>query len=306
MVNSVLPVAVQDALGELSAAQLRRLMFIEFRLWFYGQVRRKEVISRFGMATAAGTRDLALYLELAPHNCRYERKSYVYEAAFQPLFNHQVENVLEELTTGTGIGEQRAKSIYTISHARPTRLSYPRLADLAAVTRAIYGQYALGLRYYSITEGLQDREIVPHAIVDSGIRWHARAFDRQHGDFRDVVLTRMQGIRRLDDSEQARARKEESSAADVEWNRTVTLQLVPHPGQPHKESIRMDLNMQGDCLQVEVSAAMAGYYLRQWVVDCSADASLNYPEYRLYLANRAVLADVRNAVLAPGYINNKE
>src|SRR5690625_6769961 len=94
MVNSVLPVAVQDALGELSAAQLRRLMCIEFRLWFYGQVRRKEVISRFGMATAAGTRDLALYLELAPHNCRYEKKSYVYEAAFQPLFNHQVENVL--------------------------------------------------------------------------------------------------------------------------------------------------------------------------------------------------------------------
>lgn len=305
MINTALPIAQQEALKELSAAQLRRLMFIEFRLWFYGQVRRKEVINRFGMATAAGTRDLALYIDLAPHNCRYERKSYIYDAAFQPLFTHQIENVLDELTTGTGISEQQSQPIYTISHARPTRLSYPRLADLAAVTRAIYGQYALRLHYYSIAEGLQEREIVPHAIVDSGIRWHARAFDRQHGDFRDLVLTRMKGVKQLTDTAQAQAHKKECSAADVEWNRTVTLQLIPHPGQPHKESIKMDLNMQGDCLQIEVSAAMAGYYLRQWLVDCSTNARLNYPEYRLYLANREVLADVRNAVLAPGYIDNK-
>ena len=53
-------------LSDLSAAQRQRLAFIEFRLWFYGAVARKEVLERFEVATAAGTRDMALYKELAP------------------------------------------------------------------------------------------------------------------------------------------------------------------------------------------------------------------------------------------------
>ena len=50
-------------LNDLSAAQRQRLAYIEFRVWFYGAVARKDVLERFELATAAGTRDLALYKE---------------------------------------------------------------------------------------------------------------------------------------------------------------------------------------------------------------------------------------------------
>ena len=52
---------------------------------------------------------------------------------------------------------------------------------------------------------------------------------------------------------------------------------------------------------VELRAAIAGYVLRQWQVDCSADARLRGPECRLWLAEPQQLAGVDNAVLAPGY-----
>ena len=55
-------------------------------------------------------------------------------------------------------------------------------------------------------------------------------------------------------------------------------------------------------LQVTLRAAVAGYVLRQWQVDCSPEASLRGPEFRLWLANTAQLNGVDNAVLAPGYV----
>lgn len=44
-----------NAIAALSASQRLRLAFIEFRVWFYGEVARKHVLERFEVATAAGT-----------------------------------------------------------------------------------------------------------------------------------------------------------------------------------------------------------------------------------------------------------
>ena len=55
-------------------------------------------------------------------------------------------------------------------------------------------------------------------------------------------------------------------------------------------------------LTVMLRAAVAGYVLRQWQVDCSADASLRGPEFRLRLADaQAALQGVESAVLTPGF-----
>jgi hypothetical protein len=50
----------------LSHAQRERLAYIDFRLYFMGEVGRPDLASRFGVAPAAATRDLALYREVAP------------------------------------------------------------------------------------------------------------------------------------------------------------------------------------------------------------------------------------------------
>ena len=50
-----------------------------------------------------------------------------------------------------------------------------------------------------------------------------------------------------------------------------------------------------------VRAAMAGYLLRRWNVDCTEDHGLKGTEYHLWLRNRQALYGVTNLVLAPGY-----
>ena len=285
-------------LNDLSAAQRQRLAYIEFRVWFYGAVARKDVLERFELATAAGTRDLALYKELAPNNVAYERKNYLYQAGFAPLFSHDVNHVLAALTGGFGVDESVSAG-EQLSHAVPARLNQPRLETLATVTRAIHGGYALQLTYHSMKKGAGPRTIVPHSLVDSGLRWHVRAFDRTKGHFRDLVLTRMERLRPLADAPPPTA--EEHLSADGQWNQEVALRLVPHPAHPHAKTIERDFGMQQGSLAVVLRAAIAGYVLRQWQVDCSADAHLRGPECRLWLAEPQQLAGVDNAVLAPGY-----
>ena len=285
------------SIDDLSAAQRQRLAYIEFRVWFYGEVARKHVLERFEVATAAGTRDMALYKELAPDNVVYEQKRYRYQPDFEPLFEHSVDRVLAALTCGFGAGEPAA-AVDTLSHAVPARLNQPPLEVLATVTRAIHEGQALRLRYYSMKTGAVEREIVPHSLVDSGLRWHVRAYDRTRGGFRDLVLTRMEQLQLASTP----AAASELPKADEQWCRRLKLDLLPHPAHPHPESIERDFGMRRGRLTVMLRAAVAGYVLRQWQVDCSADASLRGPEFRLRLADaQTALQGVESAVLTPGF-----
>ena len=291
------PMTTVAELSAMSAAQRQRLAFIEFRAWFYGEVARKHVLERFEVATAAGTRDMALYKELAPGNVRYEQKLYRYLPGFKPLFHHDVDRTLAALTLGFGAGEPAATG-ELLSHAVPARLNQPALDTLAAVTRAIHNRQALSLVYHSMKSGPGERVIVPHSLVDSGLRWHVRAFDRVKGNFRDLVLTRMEQLQLASTP----AAASELPKADEQWCRKLKLDLLPHPAHPHPESIERDFGMRRGRLTVMLRAAVAGYVLRQWQVDCSADASLRGPEFRLRLADaQTALQGVESAVLTPGF-----
>ena len=287
-----------NPLSALSAAQRLRLAFIEFRVWFYGEVARKHVLERFEIATAAGTRDLMLYKQLAPNNVSYDQKHYRYLPTFSPLFQHDADKVLAALTAGVSAADT-GRSSETISHAAPKRLNQPALDTLATVTRAIHAGQVLSLTFLSMKKGPGKRIIVPHSLVDSGLRWHVRAFDRTKGHFRDLVLTRMEDVRALEDC--SPPVPQELIAADTQWNRIFTLTLIPHPSRPHPEVIAKDFGMQQGQLKVSVRGAVAGYVMRQWQVDCSPDASMRGQEIRLRLADPATLHGAGSAALAPGY-----
>ena len=291
------------SLESFSSAQRERLAFIEFHLWFLGKVSRKDVLERFDIATAAGTRDLVLYKELAPNNLDYLGKSYHYSSTFKPLFQHKTDRVLSALTSGFGDGERGIHSTL-LPNAIPARLHQPALVSLAAITRAIHLRYPLKLIYHSMKTGKNPREIVPLALVDSGLRWHVRAYDRTKNEFRDLVLTRMEKISEFNMGDQRRTiQAHEDLKSDDQWNMIVHLDLVPHPSHIHPESVMLDYGMCNGTLKVQARAATAGYVLRQWQVDCSHQGVLSGSEFRLFLNNREELADVENLVLAPGYRN---
>lgn len=285
-------------LDALSYTQRERLAYIEFRLYFVGEVGRPDLAARFDLAPAGATRDLALYRELAPQNITFDGSHKVYRIGqqFSPLFEHAPQRVLSMLSAGFGDG-QRGEPQPLLPCISPTALSVPPLPVLAVICRAIHAKCPMAIRYHSISTGESERVIVPFALIDTGLRWHVRAFDRKTSEFRDFVLTRIDAPALLDESPQP----EELPEHDIQWTRIVEIELVPHPDQPRPEVTARDYHLTGGVLALKLRAATTGYMLRRWSVDCSPDHSLRGPEYRLWLKDHLALYGVKSAVLAPGY-----
>jgi hypothetical protein len=240
-----------------------------------------------------------MYRELAPGNIEYDQKLKLHKRgeAFEPLFDYDVVRTLATISQGYGDGFT-GKVKPPLACEAPYHLNKPSLSIVAKVTEAIHKGKALSITYVSLSSGETTREIVPHTLVDNGLRWHVRGFDRKHNEFRDFVLTRIKAAGVLEDSTLSET---ELESQDRQWNRFVELELVPHPRIEHSEAIELDYGMTGGVLKLEIRAATAGYLLRQWHVDCSKAHSLQGTEYQLWLKNTPTLYGVGNLNLAPGF-----
>lgn len=282
----------------LSHAQRERLAYIDFRLYFFGEIGRPDLANRFGVAPAGATRDIALYREIAPQNIEFDGSSKVYRIGkdFVPLFEHASQRVLSALALGFGDGAN-GEMQSLLPCESPTALSNPKMDVLAPICRAIHAKRPVAIRYHSMSSGESERVIVPFALVDTGLRWHVRAFDRKSGEFRDFVVTRIEAPTLLDEEPQANERPDN----DIQWTRIVEMDFVPHPRLSRPEIIRMDYGMKDGSIRMRVRAAVAGYMLLRWSVDCSPDHRLTDEQYRLWLNDPLALYGVENAKLAPGY-----
>lgn len=285
--------------SDRSSGAHERLVFVDFRCTFLGEIRRADLMARFGVKSAAATRDLAVYRALGG-KIELDPVSKVYRPTddFEPVFAHDVGRALTALSRGFG-ESQFAATGALISCEVPPRLSVPDIKLLAPITRAINLHQAVRICYSSFSSGKREREIVPFALADNGIRWHVRAFDRLKQQFLDFVLTRIHSIQVLP---QSPIESHELGHHDLDWGRILELELVPHPKEAHPEIIAMDYPMVNGVLKIRVRAALASYLLRQWLVDCSLDHSLPGVEYRLWLRNTPLLYGVNAAHLAPGYM----
>lgn len=288
----------QSSLEELSQSQKERLFHIDFKLRFLGLINRNDLVTRFGIKQAAATRDIALYKELAPNNLSYDTKAKTYFQAdkFKPLFECSGTQALSALSQGLG-DDSVCQPSSLIETDIPSALNTPNLDVLAEVTKAIFQEKTVKIEYRSLSSGLTKREIAPFALVDNGLRWHIRAFDKKTESFRDFVLNRISKPKCFGDD----IPKEQTREADIQWNRIVEMQLVPHPSLKHPETIEAEYAMQNGVLKIQVRAAVAGYVLRKWNVDCTKEHKLNGPAYHLWLKNTPTLYGVDNLNLAPGY-----
>lgn len=292
------------ALNELPRSQRERLAYIDFALYFLGELRRIDLAEKFETGPSGATRDIAIYRELAPENCELDQAEKAYRPlpTFSPLFQHSPQRVLTALTQGFGEGlGDEVESLVRCDV--PTPLSVPACEVVAPISRAINRRLAVRLYYTSVESGRTEKTLVPIALVNNGVRWHVRAFDREREQFRDYVLTRMEQPVVLEGSP---ATKEETAERDPQWSRVISLELVPHPGHPKPDLVRADYGMTKGTLVVNVRAANAGYMLRCWAVDCSPDHSCDPREFPLWLPDPFALYGANNAQLAPGYVDPKE
>jgi predicted DNA-binding transcriptional regulator YafY len=287
---------MHDQLEEIAQSQRERLFHIEFRAFFLGRVSRGDLMRRFGVREAAATRDLALYRALAPGNLRFDGTAKIYLCAegFAPIFRHEPQQTLTAIAEGLGDDEVGEVGPH-VRVERPLRLHHPAIATIAAVSRAIAERRLLRVDYVSLASGPSTRLIAPFALVDTGVRWHARAFDRRRGRFLDFVLTRIDRAELLTE----RPLPAEEREADDQWSRVVELELVPHPGLARPAAVERDLGMEGGVRRIRLRAALVGYALLHWGVDSTPDHRLAPDRHQLWLRNTPTLYGVENLDIAP-------
>lgn len=286
-------------LDELSGYQKELLAHIEFKGRFFGLVSRLDLTSRFEISDASATRTFRLYNELAPDNIIYRPniKRYEWQENAKPIIPISPAKCLGTLIDGFGDSYAHIEG-ETI--AARNNLTETDLDVLSVITRAIKRKQVLVIHYLSKSNpNGSDREIVPHSIADSGLRWHVRAFDRKRQTFIDFVVNRIKAARPI---KSTAIYESETIKADEAWNDFVELQIQAHPrlGDVRKV-IEFEYRMESGILTRNVRKALAGYLLDSWNVDVSVEASLTGDHIMLHLKNTRELS-FNGKNLAPGAI----
>ena len=122
-----------ELLLSLPKVQLERLSYIDFRLYFLGDLRRIDLTDRFGTGPAGASRDIAMYRQVAPENLEFDGtgKYYVTPPAFTPVFDHAPQRVLtalsQRLRRGRGRGQSRAaRPLRGACGPQPSEHGHPR------------------------------------------------------------------------------------------------------------------------------------------------------------------------------------
>jgi hypothetical protein len=272
-----------------SGQQLERLAHIEFLAYFIGKVSRKCIMSRFDIGEAAATRDLSLYNDMAPGNIIYDPrlKYYVPSETFECRFNLSAQKCLDTLSSGFG-DYLTDNNEFKVAHT--LRLSPPDLDVTAAITRAITTKRPLEIEYLSVTSGQSKKTLVPFAILDSGLRWHIRAYDRQKSRFADFVINRIINAKVLNNES---IQPHEESNEDSQWTDFVDLIIQVHPkNEKDKRVIEHEYGMVDGTLIKRIRKAYVGYLLRSWDIDCTEDASQKGHHIFLHLKNTKEIASL--------------
>lgn len=275
---------------DLKWATRQRLQYIEVMAWYTGVVTRSDVARAFGLSDPAATKDLKLYGDLAPGNLVYNHSVFGFvpgegfAAVFADLTPAAVLPVVAaNLAVANGpYGDECIYGLPTASLPLPARLPGPQ--TLSQITRAIHGRRKLRVGYRSLSqrEGGTERVLEPHTLVNTGLRWHVRAYSEDTCDFRDFVLSRITGAHCLE------APAESGEQYDDDWVESVSLVLAPHAGldADRRESLLLDYGASGAVIEVSVRRALLGYVLQRLSVDTTPDHSMNPNVYQLMLLNR--------------------
>lgn len=276
--------------NQIKWATRQRLQFIEVMAYYTGVITRSDIAKTFGISDAAATKDLKLYNDLLPANLLYKHNvfGFVPSEAFQEMFADLApEQVLPMIArnlavVGNPSGVEQVYGINIDTLPLPVRL--PAKEVLAQLIRAVKNRQKLRVVYYSLSEqeNLEARIIEPHSLVNTGLRWHVRAYSENSFDFRDFVLSRIVEAGLLDKA------AESNVIYDDDWNEIITLELKPHPklGEHMRKSLEFDYDIQNGLIELKVRRALVGYVLQRISVDTTPDHSLNPKAYQLVLQNR--------------------
>lgn len=284
----------------------QRLEFIEFRLFWDGQLNRSDLTEKFDISVPQASMDLARYQTLAPHNIQYDArlKTYVAGSSFKPIVS--TPTAREYLSQLRSIADEVLAPNETWMGWIPPFEVVPLVRRQLAVeilrwaTEAIRKSLSLRVNYQSFTRTRATwRWLTPHALGFDGFRWHLRAWCHERKDFRDFVLARFLAV------DGSRTDSVDSSV-DREWHTKVTLRIGPHPRmkEAQRRAIERDFGMTNGVVNVISRVCLSYYVERQLGLDLEP-GQVPPERQQVVLLNRAEVDKIRKE-LRPGYQTESE
>jgi hypothetical protein len=288
-------------IGKMRWSVEQRLEFIEFRLFWDGQLNRSDLTEKFDISVPQASMDLARYQSLAPHNLHYDRqlKTYVAASSFKPVVStptarqylSQLRSIADEVL------EQNDTWMGWIPPFEVVPLVRRQLGVqiLHFATEAIRKSQSIRVNYQSFSRPRPTwRWLTPHALGFDGFRWHVRAWCHEHRDFRDFVLARFLAVR------ESKPHTVDSSA-DREWHTKVTLRIGPHPrmNEAQRRAIERDFGMTNGAVSIVSRVCLSYYVERQLALDLEPE-QVPPGRQQIVLLNRAEVEKLRKE-LRPDY-----
>ncbi|GJL85323.1 MAG: hypothetical protein DHS20C02_10980 [Micavibrio sp.] len=268
----------------------KRLEFIDFRLFWEGQINRSDIMEQFGVSVPQASNDLSKYQEVAPKNLNYNHrvKKYFSSDSFKTAFiTPDADSYFRQLRDD--MLALKSNPVPWLSYEpdhdivqMPKRNIDPNI--LRIVSDSIKEQTTLEICYQSMSsEEPAWRTISPHAFAFDGMRWHARAFCHKGHIYKDFLLSRIQETGKI-------VERQEPVEPDEVWNTYFTLTLKPHPKltDSQAKAVAIDYDMTDMHLNMNIRLALLYYYLRRLGLhqDCDGE-ELPSREQHIVVANKA-------------------
>jgi hypothetical protein len=273
-----------------------RLEFIEFRLFWEGQINRSDLVRRFRLSITQASADIGHYQDLAPDNMRYDPRVKTFLAAehFKPVFSRpsarrylaDLRSIADSAVTKerTWLGDLPPHNVVP-SPRRPLEAG-----KLRSILQAIRSKQSLAVEYQSMSsDEPTHRWLTPHALAFDGARWHMRAWCGRRHEFRDFVLARIVDV-------VGRRYHPIDPECDLEWTRPVTLRIGPRPELTagRRRIIELEYGMRDGELAITLRLRMAYYLEKNLLLDVEAE-TLPPERAPVTLLNRVEVDELRAA-----------
>ncbi len=252
-----------------------RYKLIEIVSFWEARLTTQHLCQTFDIGRQQASKVINSYIDdIAPYNLIYDAnlKGYRPTSRFKPVFaSNNLHEYLQWLTDSSSAKAPFLNLAGQLSHwhSHWIETAIPRTPGidpkiLVPLLKAIQHQQRVEITYVSLNNPKPEpRFISPHTLVDSGNRWHVRAFCEKNNDFRDFVLTRFR------DEPEPLGNAAATADKDDYWQHRVKIKIIPDtrllPAQ--RKIIAKDYGMTRNQWVIETRAALVNYVLQYFKLD---------------------------------------
>jgi len=244
-------------------AKEQRLRAIEIVGYWQGQMNSRDLVNTFGISQNHANLDIKEYKSRHPENFIYNasKRAYLRTDSFKlHLSDGSIDEYIDHVSRMTS--QQMHVPIERLAphHARL------KPDVVATILDCVRHQKGLSIQYASMNRPRgTKRTIYPHSIVDTGFRWHVRAYCEDRKEFRDFNLGRILGIPEPVGEAPTYAMVNEDKA----WQKMVKIKLRANPNlsDNQRQVIESEFDMKRKSLTVQCKACLIHYMLQMFQID---------------------------------------